>query len=218
VRREQILKLTPWQIRKRLLEVCHLAARKGYVVAYEGNFSARLPDGNLLVTPSRKNKGDLVTEDLVTTDLNGKPRPGQGLPSSEIRIHTLLYSELPECMAIAHAHPPYATAFAVAGLEMCVDCMPETFVELGSVPLVPYGTPGTHELPDRLRERLDGARGFLLEHHGVVTIGKSVDEAFYRLETVEQAAHILYLARGLGGERRLNPEQKQKLLGQTGGA
>lgn len=210
--------MTPWQIRKRLLEVCHRAAQKGYVVAYEGNFSARLPDGNLLVTPSRKNKGDLVTEDLVMTDLNGKSRPGQGAASSEVRLHTLLYAELSECMAVVHAHPPYATAFAVAGVELCVDCMPETFVELGQVPLVPYGTPGTHELSDRLRERLDGACAFLLEHHGVVTTGRSVDEAFYRLETVEQAAHILYLSRGLGGERHLDPGQKQRLKGPTGGS
>lgn len=188
------------------------------MVAFEGNFSARLPDGSILVTPSRKNKGDLVTEDLVVTDLHGKARTGQGVPSSEVRLHTLLYEELPECMAVAHAHPPHATAFAVAGMDMCVDCMPETFVELGRVPLVPYGTPGTHELSDRLREHLDGACAFLLEHHGVVTTGKSVDEAFYRLETVEQAAHILYLSRALGGERHLDLAQKQKLKGPASGS
>ena len=202
---------TPWQTRRRLIEVCHEAARKGYVSAYEGNFSVRLPDGTILVTPSRKNKGRLAPDDLVLLDADGKPRPGQGTPSSELRLHLALYASRDEAMAVAHAHPTHATAFAVAGRELCVDCMPETFVELGRVPLLPYGTPGTSELPDSLGAQTSIANAFLLAQHGVVTVGRDIDEAYYRLEMVEQAARIYYMAEILGGARRLSATDLGKL-------
>jgi L-fuculose-phosphate aldolase len=203
---------TPWQIRRRLIELCHEAARKGYVTAYEGNFSSRLPDGHILITPSRKNKGQLAPDDLVIVNEDGSQVIGPGKPSSELRIHTLLYGQRSDIGAVAHAHPPYATAFAVAGVELCVDCMPETFVELGHIPLVPYGTPGTDELPDQLRQFAGSGSAFLLAQHGVVTTGQDAEEAFYRLEMLEQTARIFYLARNLGGARRLNVDEQKKLM------
>ncbi len=202
---------TPWQIRKRLLEVCHLAARKGYVAAYEGNFSARLPDDRILITPSRRNKGMLTSEDLVVIDQAGHPQRAELAPSSEFRLHTTIYAERSDVGAVAHGHPPYSTAFAVSHHKLCIDCMPETLVELGNIPLVPYGTPGTHELSDRLRDHLHSAQAFLLANHGAVTVGADVDEAYFRLEMLEQAARILYYAATLGGACSLDPAAKEKL-------
>jgi len=202
---------TPWQTRKRLLEICRLASQRRYVASYEGNFSARLPDGRVLITPTRVNKGMLEEGDLVVTDLAGNRLSGTRQPSSEIKMHLAVYAEREDVGAIAHGHPPFATAFAVAGVKMCIDCMPETWVELRDIPLVPYGTPGSHEVPDRLRPLLAGSDAFLLEQHGVLALGADLDSAYFRLELVEHAAEILHKAAALGGARSLCEADKQKL-------
>lgn len=202
---------TPWQIRKRLLEICRLAAQNRYVAAYEGNFSARLPDGRVLITPTRVNKGMLTDADLVITDLAGNKLQGIRNPSSEILMHLAVYAERDDVRAVAHAHPPYATAFAVAGAAMCIDCMPETLMELKQIPLVPYGTPGTHEVPDRLREFLPDANVFLLKQHGVLALGDDLDTAYFRLDMLEHAAEILHHAALLGGAQNLDEAARLKL-------
>lgn len=202
---------TPWQIRKRLVEICHLAAERRYVAAYEGNFSARLPGGRVLITPTRLNKAMVTDADLVITDLAGNKLQGTRMPSSEILMHLAVYAEREDVAAVVHAHPPYATGFAVAGIEMCIDCMPETWVELKQIPLVPYGTPGSHEVPDRLRDFLPDANTFLLKQHGTLAIGADLDEAYFRLEMLEHAAEILTHAALLGGAQNLDDAAKAKL-------
>jgi L-fuculose-phosphate aldolase len=202
---------TPWQTRKRLLEICRLAAERGYVAAYEGNFSARLPDGRVLITPTRVNKAMLTDADLVVTDLAGNHLQGTRRASSEIGMHLAVYSGREDVGAIAHAHPPFASAFCVAGVKMCIDCMPETLVELRDIPLVPYATPGTHEVADRLRPALPDGEAFLLEQHGVLALGADVDAAYFRLELVEHAAEILHRAVALGGPKSLCEADRLKL-------
>jgi len=202
---------TPWQIRKRLIEICHLAAQHRYVAAYEGNFSARLPDGRVLITPTRLNKAMVTDADLVITDLAGNKIQGTREASSEVLMHLAVYAERDDVMAVAHAHPPYATGFAVAGVEMCIDCMPETWVELKRIPLVPYATPGSHEIPDRLRDHLSDANTFLLKQHGALALGADLDEAYFRLEMLEHAAEILTHAATLGGAQNLDDAAKTKL-------
>lgn len=181
------------------------------MAAYEGNVSARLPDGNILITPTRLNKAEVASEDLVIIDMEGRKLQGNLEPSSEFRMHTTIYAARKDAMAVVHAHPPCATAFAVAGREMCIDCMPETLVELRAIPLVPYGTPGTQELPDQLRDRLGIGEAFLLQQHGVVTLGDSLDQAYYRMEQVEQAALILHHAVALGGPQSLDAASRARL-------
>jgi L-fuculose-phosphate aldolase len=208
----------PWHVRKRLVEICHLAASKGYVTAYEGNVSARMPGGNILITPTRLNKAHVQTEDLVLIDAEGRKLQGNHLASSEYRMHTTIYSARSDVMAVVHAHPPCATAFAVAGREMCIDCMPETLVELRAIPLVPYATPGTEELADQLRSRLQIGEAFLLQQHGAVTVGDTLDAAYYRMEQLEQAARVLHYAEALGGAKSLDADSQAKLAKMRDGA
>jgi L-fuculose-phosphate aldolase len=202
---------TPWQIRRRLLEICRLAADRRYVAAYEGNFSARLPDGRVLITPTRVNKAMLTDGDLVVTDLAGNHLQGTRRASSEIGMHLAVYAERDDVKAIAHAHPPFASAYCMAGVKMCIDCMPETLVELRDIPLVPYATPGTHEVAERLRPHLSEGEAFLLEQHGVLAVGPDVDMAFFRLELVEHTAEILHRAVALGGPKSLCEADRRKL-------
>jgi L-fuculose-phosphate aldolase len=107
--------------------------------------------------------------------------------------------------AVVHAHPPVATGFATAGQSVNCDCVPEMLAAVGWVPLVPYGTPGTPELSERLLPVLGDHVALLLANHGAITLGRTLREAHYRMESLEQAARILLVSRLVGGPVALSP-------------
>lgn len=195
--------------------ICKIGCRmygRGLIVACEGNLSVRLDRDRVLVTPAGACKGDLVPTDLLVTDLTGAVLEGTGKPSSEIRMHLLFYKLRPAVAAVCHAHPPTATAFAVAGHALERAVLPEVVVGLGKVPLAPYGTPGTREICRGLAPLATRYDAILLASHGVVTCGPDLNTAFQRLETVEHLARIVLAAESLGGARLLRRAQIQKLV------
>jgi L-fuculose-phosphate aldolase len=194
-----------------LLSVCHRAAAKGYVVATDGNLSLRLPDGNILITPTSVPKDLLIKEDLIVISPAGEKIEGTRFPSTESGMHLFIYHHRADIEGVVHCHPVYATAFAAAGLEISSDVLPEVHLGLGRIPLAPYATPSTDEVAESIAPFIKQAKAILLANHGVVTFGKNVQDAMYLMEKVEQAAHILFLARMLGGERHLSTENLQKL-------
>jgi len=205
-----------WAVERDLRrQICKIGRRmyeRGLVVACEGNLSARLGLNRILVTPAGVCKGRLRAGDLLVTDSNGAALCGAGQPSSEIQMHLLFYHLRPDVQAVCHAHPPTATGFAASGRALDEAVLPEVVVSLGKIPLAPYGTPGTWELCEGLRSLVTKHDAILLENHGVVTCGPSLDAAFHRLETVEQFAKILLTAESLGGPQLLSTVQVQKLI------
>src|SRR5687768_8161669 len=121
-------------LRRELADVCRRLYDRFYLVATDGNVSARLGSDRVLATPSGANKGFLGPGDLIVTDLSGKKLSGPGKPSSELAMHLRTYQERPDVRAVVHAHPATATAFACtgSGLEECL--MTESVVGLGAVP------------------------------------------------------------------------------------
>jgi len=201
--------------KKRRLEVCRVGRwmyRRGYVVACEGNLSARIDSDRILLTPAGACKGHLVPENLVVVDLDGTVLCGSGHPSSEMLMHLLYYRARADVQAVCHAHPPTATGFAAAGRALGAAVLPEVVVGLGRIPLAPYGTPGTWELCAGLEPIVKTHDAILLENHGVVTCGQDLATAFQRLETVEQFARILLTAESLGGPNLLPRAEVQKLI------
>jgi L-fuculose-phosphate aldolase len=115
--------------------------------------------------------------------------------------------------AVVHAHPITATGFAVAGLSLDRCTLPEVVITLGSVPLAKYGVPGTDELTQDIMDNyVANHDAFLLANHGVVTIGQSLMNAYYKMETVEHFAKISLVARQLGSENVFSPERAQELI------
>ena len=104
--------------------------------------SVRLPSGHVLVTPAGFCKVDVQVTDLVTLDPQGRQVSGAGRASSEVAMHLRIYQRRRDVQAVVHAHPPVATGFGVAGLDLMDDVLPEAIFLLGGVPLVPYATPG----------------------------------------------------------------------------
>jgi L-fuculose-phosphate aldolase len=126
-------------------------------------------------------------------------------------MHLACYAARADVQAVVHAHPPVATGFATAGQGIPADVLPEIPVVVGPVALVPYGRPGTPALAAAMVPYLATHEVFLLANHGVTTVGRSLTDALLRLESVEQAARILAVARLLGGERRLPPGEAAAL-------
>ncbi len=198
-------------IARHLVLICHRIYEKGFVTATDGNVSARLTNGNILITPSALNKGRVKESDLVEVKADGTPITLSRKPSTELGMHLFIYQERSDVQAIVHAHPTYATGFATARIPL-TDCLfPEVIVGLGAIPLAAYATPSTREVVDALAPYVKTADAILLANHGVVTYGSDLDDAYFKMEKVEHAAHIAFVARMLGGEQPLTSEEITKL-------
>lgn len=189
-----------------------ILANHQMVAGSGGNLSIRLPNGRILITRSGVCKGRLTENDLIIIDLDGNLIAGTGVPSSESRMHLFAYRVRPDVHACVHSHPPYSTAFAVAGVELPGDVLPEVVVYIGEIPLTGYAAPGTDEVPQSLQPHVHSSSAFLLANHGLLTLGATMEEALNRHETVEQYAKILWLARQLGEVSRIPQRDLSRLI------
>lgn len=194
-----------------LAEICHRLSRQGFVVATDGNVSVRLPHRNILVTRSGVNKGLVRPDDLVEVHPDGTPLSAVTRPSTELGMHLQVYRRRPDVHAVCHAHPPFATAFAVAGIPLDKPVLPEILIQLGTIPVAPYATPSTDEVSASLVPLIDDHDAILLANHGVLTCGSDLNDAYSKMEKVEHAAAILYRASMLGGPRTLTPRDVERL-------
>jgi len=203
--------------RAAIIEVGRRLHQAGLVTATEGNISMRVAEGHL-VTTSGVSKGFLAPEHVVLVDREGQAAAG-GLPAStEDPMHLEIYRRLKEVQAVVHAHPPAATAFAVAHATLDPRILAEAVVVLGTVPLTRYATPGTAELAKIVADGLANSSAALLANHGAITVGQTLAQAHHRMETLEHVARVALMARLLGGAKELSSSDVSRLLGSTTGA
>ena len=186
--------------------------QRGMVCANDGNISARISQNLIIVTPSGVSKGFMDEDSLVKLTLDGVVVDGEEEPSSEIKMHLAIYLRSSEVIAICHAHPPAASAFAAEGVALDKAYLQETAMLLGVIPLAPYALPGSAELAHGAAELSGDYNGALLEQHGAVTWGKDVMQALYRMESVEFAATVAMNMRTMGFNRTLNKSQIDDLI------
>ncbi len=201
-------------IKEQICDICHRMWQLGWVAANDGNITVKLDDGNFLVTPSGTSKSFITPELIIKVDKDGnilEDVPGYK-PSSESLMHYRCYQKRDDVGAVVHAHPPTATAFAVAGIHMDDYIMPESVLALGSVPIAPYGTPSTNEVPDSIEPFLEEHDAILLQNHGALTVGADLLTAYYRMETLEMWAKISLNARLLGGAQEISMENIDTLM------
>jgi L-fuculose-phosphate aldolase len=202
---------SPFTVRAEIVEVGRRLHQSGMIAGTDGNISVRLDDNRIMITPSGVSKGHMKADDMVIVDVNGKHLQGKGRGSSEMAMHLFVYRNRPEIRACVHAHPIYATAFAVAGLALAEDVLPEVVVFVGGIPLTDYAPPGTDAVPKSLEPFIEKQNAFLLRNHGLLSIGHSLDEALFRHETVEHYAHIVAVARQLGNIHKIPSEDFRRL-------
>jgi L-fuculose-phosphate aldolase len=179
--------------------------RRGLIASNDGNLSVREADDTVLVTASGSRKGYLREEEIIRVDLEGRLRYGMLQPSSELALHLGIYRQRWDVCAIVHAHPPAATAFAVAHFPIDHLALPELVRSLGKIPLAPYAHPGTERLGEQVAALIGTHDAVLMANHGAVTVGPDLEEAYFRMERLEHAARILLEARHLGGPHCLDP-------------
>lgn len=200
-----------WQARKEIVETGRRCYEKGFVAATDGNMSCRVGGDLIAATPAGLCKGMLAADDIVILDATGKRVEGHREASSEILLHLEIYKERPDVGGVVHAHPPTATGFAVARMPLAECVLPEVITTLGNVPLAPYATPSTDEVPESIRPKLRDYNAFLLANHGTVTLGATLLEAYFTLEKVEQFARVMLVARQLGRVSVLTEDDVKKL-------
>ena len=183
-----------------------------FIAAYDGNISVRLANNNLLTTPSGACKGNITEADILEIDQQGQIVAGKGKPSSEFRMHLICYRLRPDIKAVVHAHPALCTALTIAGISLMDPVIPEMVVTMGGVPTAPYATPGTEEVPDSIESLMPCHDAVLLERHGAVTVGNTLDEAYYKLEKIEHSAMTILAARQAGAVNPLPPDKVEKLV------
>ena len=185
------------QEKQLIIEAGRRLWQRGMVAANDGNISCRVP-GGYLITRSGVSKGFMSEADILVLDEQGKTLgDGPGQPSSETAMHLGIYPARPHTGAIVHAHPPYATAFALAGVDINQAQLEELRIQLGQVAMIAYAPAGTAELAQAASAAMADKRAGLLLRHGAIAAGADLNEAFYRLEALEQAAKVIWLSRQL---------------------
>lgn len=186
-------------LRERIVKTAREAYEEKLFAGTSGNLSAFLrEEGVMLITPTSVRYEILRPEQIVAMRLDGTVVEGALAPSSEWRMHAAVYENFSEVNAVFHTHSPYATAFAVVHRPI-----PATLIEMyyflgGEVRCAAYATPGTKEVGLNAVPALQDRGGCLLNNHGVLAVGKDLDEARLRAEYIEDAAKIYSYARAIG--------------------
>ena len=204
---------TELEIKQEMCEIGRRVYNRGMVAANDGNFSVKLNEHEFLCTPTGVSKGFMTPEFICKVNEKGEVlEANEGFrPSSEVKMHMLIYEQRPDVNAVVHAHPMYSTTFAIAGRPLMDLIMPEAAIFLGGVPLAKYATPSTMEVPDSIQEYLQDYDAVLLENHGALTFSDTLLNAYYRMESVEFYARLMYQAEMLGGPKIIPPEKVEEL-------
>jgi len=198
------------------MQICEVGRRiydRNMAAANDGNISVKLNDREWLCTPTGVSKGFMTPDYICKVDAKGNVIEALGnyRPSSEIKMHMRVYEKRSDVSAVVHAHPAFATSFAIAGIPLTQPIMPEAVIFLGCVPIAEYGTPSTMEIPDNVEKFLPHYDAVLLESHGALTWGHDLLNAYHKMESLEFYAELLYRSKMLGGPKEFSREQVERL-------
>src|SRR3954462_1753867 len=205
-------RVSEWKLKEQMCDIGRRIWLKGFCAGNEGNHSFRLSENRILCTPTGISKGNLKPEDICTVDMEGKQVAGKRKRTSEILMHLAIYKARADVKAVVHSHPPHATAFAIANVELPTCIHPEAEVFLGAVRTAKYVTPGDTRLGESILPYVKDSNTILLQNHGTVTYDKDLDGAYYKLEIVDAYSRILLLAKQVGSIRPLDADQMKELL------
>lgn len=200
--------MNPSLLKTQIVSACKRLYDRNCLAAADGNISVRLSDNEILITPSGVAKAFMDPEQMAVINLEGQVLSGR--PSGERQMHLAIYRKCPLAKSVVHAHPPHAIAWSVAEpklTELPNDVLSEVVLAAGRIPIVSYARPTTGDMGIQLEPFLPVHRLMILERHGAVAWGETLEEATNGLERLEHSAQILWLAQTLGPLRRLPAEE-----------
>ena len=186
-------------LRERMADIGERIWNKDYVDGNGGNLTIRVGDNLVLCTPTLISKGFMKAEEMCLVDLDGNQLAGTRKRTSEVMTHIGIMKRQPKAKACCHAHPPHATAFAVASIIPPTCMIPEAEVFLGQIGLAPYQTPGSPENADTVGEIGVTHQSVLMENHGVITWGKDIEDAYWKMENTDAYCKTVWMASQLNG-------------------
>lgn len=204
--------VSEYKLREQMCDIGRRIWLKGFCAGNEGNHSFRMGNNKFLCTPTGISKGNLKPDDLCVVDATGKQLAGKRKRTSEFMMHAQIYTARPDVNAVIHSHPPHATAFAVAGVELPTCIHPEAEVFLGPVRTARYVTPGDKRLGESLLPYIKDSNTIVLENHGVVCFHAELEQCYYQLEIVDAYSRILLLAKQLGSVKALTGQEMGELI------
>ncbi len=175
-----------------------------------GNVSLRVGD-KVFITPSQLDKGRIKPEEIGEITLEGKNLTPHLKISMESKMHLAIYNQRSDVKAIVHAHPVYATSFAIAGKEIKTNLAGEAWAIIGKTVFAPYALMGSQNLADNVGKAALTGNCILMENHGILTVGENLLQAFDRLEVLEAAAKMNLITQLLGNRRELSPEELKEI-------
>jgi L-fuculose-phosphate aldolase len=183
------------ELKKKIVLYTQLVQTRGFTVASEGNISARLPDGNILITPTKIIKDFITEKDLVVIDINGNLVDGNCKPTSERFTHCAIYKERPDIDCIVHAHPEYTVLATVLGLNPFEKMfISEAAMFLKNVAIAKFAKPSTPEGAESVREVCHNSDVIIIDRHGSFTCAKEIETAFSLLEILEKYCRMYHNA------------------------
>jgi L-fuculose-phosphate aldolase len=206
--------MTDIEIKEQICDIGHRLWTLGFVAANDGNITVKISNDEFFTTPTGVSKSFLKPDMIIRLNSKAEVLEGgeNGLkPSSEILMHFRVYKERNDVGAVIHAHPPTATAFAVAHVPLDKYILPEAILHIGDVPIAKYGTPSTSELAESIVPYLTDHDAILLENHGAVTVGADLISAYYRMETLEFNAKIMFLSKQIGAQYEIADDKLEEL-------
>lgn len=182
-------------IKSKIVEICRRLHHRNLLAAADGNVSFKESDQKIWITPTGQTKAFMDNSELASFTIQNEILSGK--PSSERKLHLAIYRNCPTAKAVVHAHPPHAIAWSLAFSDMKelpYKSIPEVILATGKIPIVPYARPGSDEMGDSLAPFLPQHKVLIMQKHGAVAWGETLDEAYRGIERVEHIAYILKLA------------------------
>jgi L-fuculose-phosphate aldolase len=186
-------------LKERICDMGRRLWQRDYTDGNGGNITIRVGDNLALCTPTLICKGFMKPEDMCLVDLDGNQLAGTRLRTSEAKTHFGIMKRQPAAKACVHAHPPHATAFAIANVDIPSCLIPEAEVFLGKIGVAKYQTPGTPANADEVGEVGKIHQAVLMQNHGVIVWGKDVEDAYWKMENIDSYCRTVWIAAGLGG-------------------
>jgi len=196
-------------------EICDIGRRiwaREYCDGNGGNISCRLAPDRFIVTPTGVSKGFMKPDMLTLVDGKGNQLAGTWKRSSEFTTHLAIYDSTPAAFSVCHAHPCHAGAFAIKELQPPARLIPELEVFVGQVAVASYQTPGSPEIAASITPLAPNHQSIIMGCHGLICWGKSVEDAYFKMEITDAYCRTVILAQSLPGAASIPCEKLDDLL------
>lgn len=201
------------QLRQDLVRYARSLYERGYSSGGAGNISLKLPDGNVLATPTNSSFGDLNAEELSKVSMEGELLSGQKA-SKEVLMHLVMYRQRPQCGGIVHLHSPWLTALSCLPDLNHENALPPItpyyVMRVGKLPVVRYIRPGSPVIADEVEKLAANHNAILLANHGPIISGKDIREAVFNAEELEETAKLYFMLKPFG-MNTLTPDNVREL-------